>query len=367
MFLAADDHTLLFTRMFAEDPMLTSVLHVAVPDERGGYEVRSVDLPVKGMITDPCISSDGSTLWFAWKGPVGHGDRDLWQIQRVPKTARDTTVAHPALASREVPFENSLGMKFVPVPIAGGPTDGKRVLFSVWETRVQDYEVFARETGREWPAAGIPQGPTHPAVQVSWHDAQAFCAWMTVCDRRAGSIGEQDHYRLTSDREWSCAAGIGDLEDPSAVPSKSSPGGPGNRFLWGTGWPPPAGAANYAGEEARSLLGKPEYKALGWIIDGYRDPFLETAPVGSFPANQHGLHDLSGNVWEWCEDWHDQGRNLRVARGSDFLCNSGMGANLTARGSAKPERRWLAHGMRVVLAEAAPSATPPAKPPPARP
>ena len=48
-------------------------------------------------------------------------------------------------------FVNTLGMKFVPVPIIGGPSGGQRVLFSVWETRVQDYEVFAKETEREWP------------------------------------------------------------------------------------------------------------------------------------------------------------------------------------------------------------------------
>jgi len=79
-------------------------------------------------------------------------------------------------------------MQFVPVPITGGPTDGQRgspegtgqplvpgaatsVLFRVWETRVQDYSVFAKETQREWPKAKFEQGPTHPAVNVTWDDA----------------------------------------------------------------------------------------------------------------------------------------------------------------------------------------------------
>jgi hypothetical protein len=78
-------------------------------------------------------------------------------------------------ATKGAPFVNTLGMKFVPVPIVGGPTGGQRVLFSVWDTRVQDYAVFVQETGREWPAADFPQEPTHPAVYVRWDDATAFC------------------------------------------------------------------------------------------------------------------------------------------------------------------------------------------------
>ena len=51
----------------------------------------------------------------------------------------------PADATKDNPFVNSLGMRFVPVPITGGPSDGKRVLFSVWETRVKDYAAYAAD------------------------------------------------------------------------------------------------------------------------------------------------------------------------------------------------------------------------------
>jgi serine/threonine protein kinase len=347
--MAADDRTLLFVRMFGESPLLGSVLHVAVPDARGEHHVLPVELPVNGMITDPCVSADGSELWFAWEGPIGEGRRDLWRFERVPVGTEDAPVSHPALASRHAPYENSLGMRLLPVQVIGGPTAQQRVLFSVWETRVKDYAVFVNETGREWPKCTFDQDDSHPAAMVDWDDGQAFCIWLTQRERSLDLIPADLEYRLPSDHEWSCAAGIGGLEDPDLPPAMKGKG-PWNWYPWGESWPPPEGVANYTGEEARELMGKPEYDNLGWVINGYRDPFVFTAPVGSFPANANGLHDLSGNLWEWCEDWFDQGKQLRVLRGHSFLCNNGAGAKLSARGSSPPSARQPIFGLRVVLA-----------------
>lgn len=350
MHLAADDHTLVFVRMFGEVATLGSALHVAVPDGGSGWHVVPVELPVKGMITDPCISADGGTLWFSWEGPFGLGKRDLWQIQRVPKDAADVPVNHPALASRHVPFENSLGMRFVQVPITGGPTGNQRILFSVWETRVEDYAEFVRGTGRGWPAGPYKREPSHPASMISWDDAQAFCVWLTERERRLGRISSEQRYRLPSDHEWSCAAGFGDLEDPALSPA-SKGGGPWNWYIWGETWPPPDGVVNFMGEEARGLLQQPGYENLGWVIDGLRDPFVFTAPVGSFPANPQGLHDLSGNVWELCEDQLSPNRPGHVMRGNSYLCNNGAGAKLSVRAEPPPQQlRQPAIGLRVVLA-----------------
>ncbi len=124
----------------------------------------------------------------------------------------------PAAATKDAPFVNTLGMKFVPVPIIGGPTDGQRVLFSIWETRVQDYEVFMREAARQWQLAGFEQGPTHPAVRVHWQDAQDFCAWLTARERQAGRLPATARYRLPSDHEWRCAAGLGGAEAAEGLP-----------------------------------------------------------------------------------------------------------------------------------------------------
>ncbi len=128
--------------------------------------------------------------------------------------------ASPATATKDAPFTNSLGMKFVPVPITGGPTDRQRVLFSVWETRVQDYEVFAKETKRKWERPEFAQGPTHPALRLTWNDASDFCAWLIEREREAGRLAAEERYRLPSDHDWNCAVGIGDRDDASLPPKR---------------------------------------------------------------------------------------------------------------------------------------------------
>jgi formylglycine-generating enzyme required for sulfatase activity len=223
----------------------------------------------------------------------------------------------PPVGARAGTFVNSLGMTFVPVPIIGGPTDGRRVLFSVWDTRVQDYEVFVKETKQEWRKVDFPQGPTHPAVMVDWDAAHLFCQWLTERERKQGGISAQQSYRLPTDHEWSCAVGLGEKEDAAKLPSEKS-GGINNVFPWGTEWPPSAPAGNYAGEEMRPALSAGKYSFIKEVIPGYNDGFVETSPVGSFPANQFGLFDMGGNVWQWCEDWIEKEHRNRTLRGASW-------------------------------------------------
>jgi formylglycine-generating enzyme required for sulfatase activity len=238
-------------------------------------------------------------------------------------------------------------MKFVPVPITGGPTGGQRVLFSIWETRVQDYGAFVQDIKVEWAKGGIKAGPTDPAAHMTWDDAQAFCAWLTARERRAGKIGPGERYRLPTSHEWSCAVGIGDREDPAKLPAEKNKK-IADVFPWGTQWPPPPGAGNYKGEE-RAGPAVPNQQAA---IVGYRDDFQFAAPVGSFPANPLGIFDLGGNVWEWCEDWFDQSRKTVLVRGQsyedayrDWLLSSSMAAS-------EPSAHHPNRGFRVVLAPA---------------
>ncbi len=270
--------------------------------------------------------------------------------------AQGSAPAALATTTKDQPFVNALGMKFVPVPIVGGPTSGQRVLFSVWDTRVQDYGVFAREARREWPKPAFAQEGTHPAVNVSWDDAQLFCQWLTAREQAAGPLLPEWRYRLPSDHEWSCAVGIGEREDPTKLPAEK------NRkiagvYPWGTEWPPPAQAGNYAGEEARAAVDAGKYSFLKALISGYSDGFVETSPVGIFAANRFGLFDMGGNVWQWCADGPDQDQKNRVRRGASWGYSASDVLLSSARTWGSTTQRYLDMGFRCVLEAPEPSSS----------
>ena len=225
--------------------------------------------------------------------------------------------------TREAPFENGLGMRFV--PIAHTP-----VLFSRWVTRVRDYARFATETNREWPRPSFRQSDTHPAVNVHWVDANAFCEWLTQRERAAGRVGPAQRYRLPTDREWSAAADL--PEEAGATPRERSRAGV-EQFPWGAQWPPPLGAGNY---DQRLHVDDDEF----------------TSPVGTFGTDRSGLCDLGGNVWQWCEDRHDEATENRALRGgswADILRDSLLSRYRASRG---PLDRHPNFGFRIVLAPA---------------
>ena len=214
-------------------------------------------------------------------------------------------------ATKENPFVNSLGMKFVPVP-------GTKVLFGIWDTRVQDYRVYADTNpgvDASWKDPGFKQGEDHPVVNVSWNDAKAFCALLTQKERKEGVIASDQEYRLPTDAEWSAAVGK-------------------TKYPWGDQWPPPKGAGNYSPRLS---------------VDEYEN----TSPVGSFKANEYGLYDMGGNVPQWCEDWIDRAKTAHVNRGNVFWSGGVPQFLLSSyRGFGSPGARDVAHGFRCVLASA---------------
>jgi len=239
---------------------------------------------------------------------------------------------------------NSLGMIFVPVP-------GTKVSFSIYETRVKDFAAFAaskpRLDGTNWNQSfyhgvtPVSPGPEYPVVDVSWHDATAFCAWLTETERTSGKISDQQSYRLPTDEEWSVAVGIGGRETGATPKDKHCKLD--GVFPWGTNWPPPVGAGNFADQAVLNYF-------TNWPhIDGYNDGYVTTSPAGSFPPNAFGLYDLAGNALEWCEDYYDDAHKQRVLRGGAWN-NCGPRSLLSSFREHAPAGRFsVVTGFRCVL------------------
>ncbi len=222
-------------------------------------------------------------------------------------------------------FTSSLGLKFVRLPI-----EDMDVFMCTVETRNRDFDQFLKETGRQ-PMSHTARKPDHPAGFVSWNDATAFCNWLTKKERQSGKIGAKDRYRLPWDEEWSEA--IGDV-----------------RYPWGKSWP------KYS--EVSSLPGfKPE--EMGTEL---------TTRVGTTPANALGLHDMGGNVAEWCMDWYrkdlnpseirleyerlgsDQGgRKFKVLRGMSWVFFDPLNLLTDYRYINVPHARGGLYGFRMVF------------------
>jgi sulfatase modifying factor 1 len=135
------------------------------------------------------------------------------------------------------------------------------------------YNWWTYVAGADWrhprgPGTTIRGLSTHPVVHVAWEDAEAYGRW-------AGK-------ELPTEAEWEFAA-RGGLD--------------GAEYTWGDEFTP---AGRYM---ANTWQG--EFPLTNAQLDG----FEWTAPVGSFPPNGYGLHDMAGNVWEWTTDWfqdHDE-------------------------------------------------------------
>jgi formylglycine-generating enzyme len=169
------------------------------------------------------------------------------------------------------------------------PTQG--VMHAPWWRKVE---------GADW---GHPEGPhssigerlDHPVVHVSWNDAEAYCAWTGT--------------RLPHEAEWEFAA-RGGLE--------------GKAYPWGDELEP--------GGEHRMNVWQGDFPARNTAEDGFNG----TAPTASYPPNGYGLHNMTGNVWEWTADWFDptsrqhdrrsdparpQRATARVQKGGSYLCH----------------------------------------------
>jgi sulfatase modifying factor 1 len=219
------------------------------------------------------------------------------------------------------------------------------LVFHAPDRRIDD--PFHCDVGEWWrPVPGAcwkhPEGPTgdlkgrddHPVVHICYDDAVAYAQW-------AGK-------RLPTEAEWEFAA-RGGLDR--------------NTYAWGNQFKPKGKlmANTWQGEF-------PNHNTM-------EDGFLGTASVGSFPANGFGLHDMAGNVWQWCSDWYqpkylldlpqrnpqgpassndplEPGVPKRVQRGGSFLCcdNYCVRFKVGGRGKGEPDSTANHIGFRCVKA-----------------
>jgi len=133
--------------------------------------------------------------------------------------------------------------------------------------------------------------PERPVIEVSWYGSVAYCDWLSLQEGlpraynhsnwscNSGNPYTASGYRLPTEAEWEFACRAGTTTH------------------FNTGDCLDAGTeANYNGD----------YPYTGYPYTGcLSGPYLgRTADVGSYPANQWGLYDMHGNVWEWCNDWY---------------------------------------------------------------
>jgi formylglycine-generating enzyme len=274
----------------------------------------------------------GGPFTMGTDGAYGYpadGEGPAHEVRLSPLAITTTTVTNDQFAAfitatGHVTEAERYGWSFVFAPLLPvGFPDTQAVAAAPWWRKVD---------GSDW---AHPEGPQstldgrgdHPVVHVSWDDAQAFCAWSGT--------------RLPTEAEWEYAARGGLVQ---------------RRFPWGEDLRPD-------GEHRMNVFrGKfPDAAAADEDYSG-------TVAVGTFPPNGYGLHEVTGNVWEWTGDWFDPGYyrvsprddphgpehgQARVMRGGSYLCHASYcnRYRVDSRSANSPDSSTGNLGFRVVRAD----------------
>ncbi len=143
---------------------------------------------------------------------------------------------------------------------------------------------WKKHSGHHWRDPGFTQTDQHPVVCVNWRDAQAYVRWLS---RETGKA-----YRLLSEAEWEYVARAGAR----------------TAWYWGES---ESRQCQYANGADRSAERRYNLYAVGCD-----DGAVQTSVAGKYKSNGFGLHDVSGNVWEWVEDCWNEHYNGAPADGS---------------------------------------------------
>jgi formylglycine-generating enzyme required for sulfatase activity len=201
-----------------------------------------------------------------------------------------------------------------------------------WNEAANKFEQAPRYT---WRDPGFEQTDEHPVVNVSWNDAVAFAEWL---GKKEGKT-----YRLPTEAEWEYACRAGTT----------------TRYFPGDDAEALAEVGNVADATAREKY--PDWKNT----IASRDGFVYTSPVGHYPPNAWGLHDMHGNVREWCWDWcggdfYKSSRvddpagpfqaAYRVIRGGSWDCDPRY-CRSAHRSRSAPDSRGYYLGFRLALVQ----------------
>ena len=268
-----------------------------------------------------------------------------WSIPRLVHATGIIALTVSLVVADEPPqqielIENSIGMRLVRLPegeFSMGsqgeevPVHRVRITkpFLLGQTEVTQGQ-WAKVMGDKKPwlgAAYVVESPDIPATWLTWNDAVAFCDALTALEHRSGRLPADRSYRLPTEAEWEYAC--------------------------------------RAGTNARFSFGN-EDRRLGdhaWFIENtaFR---AESHPhaVGRKRPNAWKLHDMHGNVAEWCSDWYDRdyyatspaedpsgpsdARSFRVIRGGNW-CGYAVDCRSAFRLYVSPANGNCFVGMRV--------------------
>jgi formylglycine-generating enzyme required for sulfatase activity len=251
---------------------------------------------------------------------------------------RDEQPQHPVLISRPFAmgrFEVTIDQFRRFVNEAGYRTDAERDGQGGFAFHADSHE-FRWGKQFNWQNTGWIQTRDHPVVNVSWNDATAFCRWLSETEGRL--------YRLPTEAEWEYACRAGTETHYSSGDSVEQL----------------AAAANLGDESFRRFI-RPDYSDVVPAA-GQEGPAF-TTPVGCFQPNSFGLHDMHGNVFEWCADRYSteyyqqsplvdpkgpSSGTKHVIRGGSYF-NSPFYSRSSFRNGFPPQARVPYLGFRVVM------------------